>query len=329
MTRPTVSIITPCWNSDPFLEEVYAALRAQTFPDWEWVVADDGSTDRSVEILNRLAVADPRVRVLALPHCGRPGPTRNAALQAAHGEFLAFLDSDDIFLPEKLERQVETLRRTGAEVTYTWVEEFFDPRHGLADLPPKMWPDLELPRDAFEVLALRGNTVCTSGLVISRAVYEAIGGFDEADDMRVGQDYDFLLRIAKRFPIVRTEGIHVRYRIHPNNISKKMPFSKTQAITDRLEKRGDLTGPLRNRYYAVYHQIRGEYALTEQNWSGARRDFRRMFLLEPTRVIRWPALLSLVMPGPLFQRVYTGLKRLQVRLQGRTASPHAMAMKRN
>lgn len=286
-------------------------------------MADDGSTDGSLDVLAEIAAADLRVVVLAEARRGQPAAMRNAALRRARGRFLAFLDSDDLFHPEKLDRQVNRLRASGADVTYSWAEEFFD--SDSDSVPPVMWPRIDLEGDAFARLAERGNMVCTSSLLITRAAFEKVGFFDEAPELRAAEDYDYILRLARHFHLVRTEGMLVRYRLHPNNVSRAMPFARTEAIKARLEQRGDLVGPLRGRYLSGFHLSRAEHALRSRDWSAARRDFLRAVLLQPRRLVRWPGLLSWLLPGPLFLRLYVSLKRLQVRLQGSSASPHSMA----
>lgn len=97
------SVIVPCWNLAPWIGACLDSVRAQTFADWECVVADDGSTDGSAAILDGIAAADGRFRILHRPHAG-VGAARNAALEAARGERILFLDGDDVLAPEALAR---------------------------------------------------------------------------------------------------------------------------------------------------------------------------------------------------------------------------------
>jgi glycosyltransferase involved in cell wall biosynthesis len=106
---PAVSVLMPTFNRLQFLPPTIGSVFAQTLTDWELIIADDGSEEDTRAYLR--SIADPRVRVLWMAHSGRPGVMLNAALRAACGEYIAFLDSDDVWLPEKLERQVASLRR--------------------------------------------------------------------------------------------------------------------------------------------------------------------------------------------------------------------------
>jgi glycosyltransferase involved in cell wall biosynthesis len=117
-SMPVVSIVTPVYNAARWLPETLATVRAQTFTDWEQVLVDDGSTDGSREIIEAAAAEDPRFRVLQ--SAGRQGPSaaRNLALDAARGRFIAFLDADDLWLPEKLALAVEWMTTHGYGFIY-------------------------------------------------------------------------------------------------------------------------------------------------------------------------------------------------------------------
>ena len=118
----TVSVVLPTFNRLRFLRPTIESVYAQTFTDWELIIADDGSDLETREYLQSLANHS-RVTVVSLPHTGRPSMVRNAALLRAAGEYVAFLDSDDLWAPRKLERQIETLRarlfKIGARIRRT------------------------------------------------------------------------------------------------------------------------------------------------------------------------------------------------------------------
>src|ERR1700759_2786918 len=103
---PLVSIITPSWNVEGLIAETIESVQAQTFGDWELLIADDCSTDQTPAIVGRYAAADPRIKLIPQPRNGGPARARQAAIDHAQGRYLAFLDSDDLWLPAKLERQL-------------------------------------------------------------------------------------------------------------------------------------------------------------------------------------------------------------------------------
>ena len=116
---PAVSVIMPMHNSAAFVAASIRSVQAQTFEDWELVVVDDSSRDGSADTVTRMAQSDSRIRLLG--NDGRPGAAgaRNVAIAAARGRYHAFLDSDDMWLPTKLARQLELMARTATPLTFS------------------------------------------------------------------------------------------------------------------------------------------------------------------------------------------------------------------
>lgn len=114
-----VSIITPAYKAAGYVEETIRSVLAQTHQDWELLIADDCSPDHTREVVQRWADSDPRIRLIALERNGGPAAARNAALQQASGRWIAFLDSDDLWLPDKLTHALSVARATGAALVFT------------------------------------------------------------------------------------------------------------------------------------------------------------------------------------------------------------------
>lgn len=114
-----VSIITPSWNCGKFLEETIRSIQAQTYTNWELLFQDDCSTDDTKERVLRLAAEDARIKYECNPQNSGAAITRNNALLRAEGRWIAFLDSDDLWLPNKLEKQVEFMVKNGYHFSYT------------------------------------------------------------------------------------------------------------------------------------------------------------------------------------------------------------------
>ena len=115
---PLVSVITPAYGAARFIEATIASARAQTFQDWEMLVVDDASTDATPELVAEQARQDPRIRLYHNPRQAGASASRNLAIEAAAGRWLAFLDSDDLWLPDKLERQLAFAERSGGAFLY-------------------------------------------------------------------------------------------------------------------------------------------------------------------------------------------------------------------
>jgi teichuronic acid biosynthesis glycosyltransferase TuaG len=116
---PLVSIVTPAYNAAAFITQTIRSVQAQTHAAWELHVVDDCSPDETRAIVRRLAADDTRIHLIEQPSNGGPARARQAALDAARGKYIAFVDADDCWLPEKLGRQLEFMRRENAAISYT------------------------------------------------------------------------------------------------------------------------------------------------------------------------------------------------------------------
>ncbi len=189
---PAVSIVLPTFNRQEFLPSAIESVFAQTLTDWELIIADDGSEADTRAYLRGLE-DPPRVQVLYLPHTGRPAAVRNAALSKAHGEYVAFLDSDDIWPPMKLTTQIASLRR---HPTRRWSYT----RFGLVDAagnPTGSTHPGGGPAPAGWILEklLKGETVVAlSSVVIVRQLLEQLGPFDE--QLLMCEDDELYFRLA-------------------------------------------------------------------------------------------------------------------------------------
>lgn len=120
---PTVSIITPVYNSAPFLEETIQSVLNQSFEDWEMILVDDCSTDNSRQIIQRIASQDPRLIFMENENNLGQIKTRNRAIERASGRYIAMLDSDDVWHPQKLEKQLAYFEDTGCAIQHAYYEQ--------------------------------------------------------------------------------------------------------------------------------------------------------------------------------------------------------------
>ena len=174
---PTVSIIMPTFDRLEFLEPAIASVFAQTFGDWELIIADDGSSDPARAYLRRLQ-DHPRVQVIWMPHTGKPSIPSNAAIREARGEYLAFLDSDDVWLPEKLESQIASLRRH-PERGWSYTQFALIDSSGQRADPARTrrWPT---PTGwILEKLLEEETVIAQPSVVVSRSLLLELGAFDE------------------------------------------------------------------------------------------------------------------------------------------------------
>ena len=119
-----VSVITPAYNASKTILDTYESIKNQTFSNWEWIVADDCSKDDTLKILRDLANKDPRIVIVESNENGGAAKSRNLAIEKARGRYLAFLDADDLWLPTKLEEQLEFMKANNYAFTYTNYDVF-------------------------------------------------------------------------------------------------------------------------------------------------------------------------------------------------------------
>ncbi len=210
---PLVSIVTPAYNSAAFIGDTISSALAQTLADFELIVVDDGSTDGTIEAVHAAANGDPRVAVLCAAHGGQAA-ARNNALAIARGQFIALLDSDDVWMPHYLASQIALLERFPhtAIVTANAIN-----RGGPLDGRP-LWPST-LGRRELSLLDLirEENAVCIM-TVFRRAVFDRIGGIDPT--FTGNEDYEYWIRAANAgFSILQNHRPLGYYRRRADSVS--------------------------------------------------------------------------------------------------------------
>jgi glycosyltransferase involved in cell wall biosynthesis len=209
----TVSIILPVFNRLRYLRAAVASVLAQTFQDWELIIADDDSGAETQQYMRDLsASAGPRVQVLWLKHLGNPDAVRNVALREVQAPYVAFLDSDDIWLPRKLQAQLESMRSCATrEWSYTrclFVDSAGQPLTGGRSL---RYPTVN---DGWilESVLTGEAAVVQSSLMATRRALAAVGGYPE--DMPGMGDYELCVRLALRSEIAFVDEPLVLLRHH-------------------------------------------------------------------------------------------------------------------
>lgn len=162
MSFPLISIITPVYNAEPFLPELTQTVLEQTYANWEWILVDDGSTDNSYAVLKEVASADKRIKVYKNEVNSKVFQARNNALDVAKGDFIAFLDADDLWEPNKLELQLAFMQQTDSWFTYTDFDRFIKN-------PQKPLRKEKLPDIATYKKILTNNYIATSSVMVWRS----------------------------------------------------------------------------------------------------------------------------------------------------------------
>ncbi len=215
---PEVTVVLPTFNRADMILDAIRSVQAQTFQDWEIVVVDDGSTDNTREIIQ--ALADPRIRYVYQENKGLPG-ARNTGIRNARAELIAFLDSDDAFLPEKLSWQVNMMK-TQSDLGLVAGDVFFTDAHLTPLFEARAW-------ESQPTLTLKdwvlGCPIIVSATMVRRGWLEKAGLFDET--MRYVEDWDLWLRLSfLGCPMEWLPRPVTLYRIHGQNMAKHAALMK-------------------------------------------------------------------------------------------------------
>ena len=235
---PLVSIVMPTYNRLQYLRAAIGSVFAQTVPDWELVIADDGS-DRETRSYLQSLTESPRVRILLRPHCGVPAVVRNAGLAEASGAYVAFLDSDDEWMPQKLERQLTALRaRPERRWSYTGYLLIDDA--GTAK-PRTAYQERARPQGSI-LAALLANDVdiWTPAVVVERKLLVHLGGFNPR--LVLFEDYDLWLRLATQSdidlvdePLIGVRRHTEHFRPEGRNIMAQSRDQSLQAVQELVK----------------------------------------------------------------------------------------------
>ena len=218
MTEPLVTVIIPVYNGAEFLGAAIESSEAQSYRNLEIIIVDDGSTDTSLQIANNYAAKDDRIRVIAQPNAG-VAKARNAAIAAASGDFIAPLDADDLWLPNKIARQMACMLASGDDCgfVYSWWA-LIDPAGNVVDRSPR-WT---VAGHRFETLLLINFTGNASIPLFRKHCLVEAGGYNSAlAAAKSGgcEDLEVVLRIAAQYSIGVVPEILMGYRRSPGSMS--------------------------------------------------------------------------------------------------------------
>jgi glycosyltransferase involved in cell wall biosynthesis len=241
--EPRVTVMMPVHNAQAYLREALDSVLAQSYPHWELVAVDDGSSDDSWTLLREYAARDPRLRVFRQPEQRGIVATRNRALEnvdpASH--YLAILDADDVALPDRLAAQVAFLEAHPEHALVGGHTLIIDERSQALGMR-------RYPLEYAEICRVitRYNPIAQSAVMLRRSHQLQVGGYDPSYPRC--QDYDLWLRIAARYPVANLDRPVIRYRISQAQ-GKRTHLRQTLELTLRLQRRW----LLHPRYFRPYN----------------------------------------------------------------------------
>lgn len=251
--EPLVSIIMPAYNCERYIKEAIDSVIAQTYKHWELIVIDDGSKDDTAKIVDELSLKDSRIHLYVNEKNQGVSATRNKGILIARGDWIAFLDSDDMWKPQKLEKQMLLSQETGAEFLFTgssFINEKGDYYRGIFEVPQKV---------TYKRLRMH-NVISCSSVLIKKCLLDDIKM--ENDDMH--EDYAVWLRVLKTG--VCAYGINeplLIYRISKN--SKSGNKLKTIRMTYKVFRFLGIN-PVGSTYFMLTHV------------AGSLQKYRRIFM---------------------------------------------------
>ena len=210
--RPLVSVVIPTYNHATFLKEALESVRMQTYSRWEAIVVNNFSEDDTETVVE--SFKDDRVKLIAYRNDGVIGASRNVGIRRSRGEFIAFLDSDDLWYAEKLAHCVEALQQGYDLVCHGQVWDF----EGGARRQTTFGP---VGNATYEKLLFRGNCMSTSATVVRRSILDEIGGFSEDPAFATAEDLELWIRVSEvtdRFRFL--PKMLGEYRFHATNESR-------------------------------------------------------------------------------------------------------------
>lgn len=238
-----VSVITPVYNSALFLKDTIKSVIEQTYQNWELILVDDCSTDTSASIILDFANIDIRIKYKFLKCNKGAAAARNEGLRIAKGAYIAFIDSDDIWLPNKLSLQIAIMQKNNYPITYTSYDVFNETDVKNYTIQANL--NLDYP-------AYLKNTIigCSTSIIDKRIV----GEFSFREDMRTRQDTKLWLTLLKKGYIAYgVDEVLVKYRVHKASISsnKIKAAAKVWDLYYRIEN----LGLLRSIYYFAHYSL--------------------------------------------------------------------------
>lgn len=270
--QPLVSIIMNCFNGETYLKESLESILTQSYQNWEIIFWDNQSTDKSAKIFK--SYRDRRFRYFYAPGHTHLGMARNMAVEKAKGEWLAFLDCDDLWTKDKLEIQLQSLlehKNDKIGLVYSKIECFSSQLTGksLKDrlAPYKAYNSYlqrkSVPSGEIFLKLASENLVPLSSALVSKKAFLAVGGIDRT--LKQAEDYDLFLKISDRYHSIGLANILVKYRIHENNLSNsqgELACLENIYILKQFSNKYNLKEALRKRHteLAIFYFKRRQFS---------------------------------------------------------------------
>ncbi len=291
MDAPLVSILSPTYNHARYLAQCIASVQAQTYAHWEMIILDDGSTDDTLAIAESFAAQDNRIRVLHQENVGvfRLGETYNKGLAQCHGKYIGILEGDDLWSPDKLQKQVSALEaQPGCVLSWAKAELVNEDLSHLYNLQPPgvtaiRESYLNIPTGAILLAMEHGNIVPALTMLFRKSALLEAGGFNQSFGMPL-VDFSTILNISLLGPFHFANEVFGKWRIYSTQTTKKHTVAiyagLRQFLAKHLPKVACLTETQRRTLLRNYDHLlliayarSGRYRLIRREYARARKDY--------------------------------------------------------
>lgn len=240
-----VSIITPAYNAAAYIAETIASVFAQTYTNWEMLIVNDCSKDNTAEIVQSYAAKDKRIKLINLTQNSGAAVARNTVIKNAKGRYIAFLDSDDLWKKEKLQKQIEFIQQNGYAFTYTGYEHFKETKENIHNI-------VKVSKSLNYKQALKGNQIGCLTVMLDRKQIQNIHFTTQKHE-----DYILWLNILKQG--ITAYGIQESLALYRTGNSKSISSNKLQSAiwTWKVYRESQRLSFVKSMYYFLYYFIDG------------------------------------------------------------------------
>lgn len=305
---PEVSIIMPVYNGAEYIESTLMSALAQTFTDFELVIVDDGSTDNTSDIVKN--ISDPRIKYHYQPNQGAYA-ARNTAMEIAKAKYLAFLDADDLWIPEKLELQMKEMRKNpDVGIVYGWVEYIDEHNNFIGQKQYNI-------KDNFYENMLLANYIDNGSMpLIRKECFDTVGGFSPGIWC---EDWDMWIRIARFYKMAIVPTYIMKYRIHTEGISKNYKKMEDSLfyVLDREFSCSNLPENLKRKAYAYRYVYLSGVARNLMSYADAFKYMGQALTTSPDIILDksknieiLKLILSYILPRQVYKKTRNKLRQV-------------------
>jgi glycosyltransferase involved in cell wall biosynthesis len=277
--HPLVSVIMPCFNGEKFISEAIESVINQTYKNWELIIIDDSSTDNSKKIIKQYYTADKRIHYIQNKKNKGIPSTRNTGIKISNGEYIAFLDQDDLWMKDKLDLFIREFNRYDIKVgiIFSDIEIVFADNIISRNYKKVNYYKIQKlsKRDFIKELFMRNFIKSPSQVVLSKECFNKLGLLDER--LHGGDDYDFWLRAAGEFNFKYLDIPLTKYRFHRENTSKKIRYYLEEdfmtIIMPKIIKKYPFLKGMKNKRFSNLYYIYGVYLSEDAKFREAKKYY--------------------------------------------------------